>query len=66
MSAADSLGTEFQTNHRFMVAANILVDFFRGKIVDNINLIGLDHVIVLSVADKDTLLFRYERIRTFG
>lgn len=53
------VGSEFETDFRFKLVANIIVDFFRGRVVENINLAGLDHVIVLSLGEgKDKVLFR--------
>lgn len=44
-------GEQFQTEEVYRVAANLLVDFFRGRIIDRINIQGLDHVIQLTVVD---------------
>jgi ribosome production factor 2 len=44
-------GEQFQTEEVYRVAANLLVDFFRGRVVDRINIQGLDHVIQLTVVD---------------
>lgn len=44
-------GEAFQTEEVYRTAANMLVDFFRGRIVDKINIQGLDHVIQLTVKD---------------
>jgi len=54
------IGSEFSKDHRYKITANLIVDFFRGAVVSTINLVGLDHVIVLSVGpEKDTILFRH-------
>lgn len=44
-------GEAFQTEEVYRTAANLLVDFFRGRIIDKINIQGLDHVIQLTVND---------------
>lgn len=44
-------GEAFQTEEVYRTAANLLVDFFRGRVVDKINIQGLDHVIQLTVQD---------------
>lgn len=45
-------GEPFHTDEEVKNTANLLVDFFRGEVVDNINLQGLDHVIVLTAKDR--------------
>ena len=45
-------GEAFQTDTDYKIFANLIVDFFRGEIVDHINLKGLDHVIVLTAKDN--------------
>lgn len=45
-------GEAFQTEEIYRTAANMLVDFFRGRVVDKINMQGLDHVIQLTVQDE--------------
>lgn len=44
-------GEAFQTEEVYRTAANLFVDFFRGQVVDKINIQGLDHVIQLTVND---------------
>jgi len=56
-------GPQFQTDEKYGIVANLIVDFFRGKIVKNINLKGLDHVISLSVGEEGTILFRHYAIQ---
>jgi len=56
------IGEEFEQKEEFQKFANIMIDIFRGSVVDSINLIGLEHVFVCaSFANK--LLFRTYRIR---
>jgi len=58
------MGSLFQTDEKYKAAANLLVDFFRGQVVDSINLQGLDHVIVLAVGDElQTISFRHYAIQ---
>jgi ribosome production factor 2 len=38
---------------------NMLIDQFRGQLATNVNLAGIDHVIVLTAIDKQTVLFRH-------
>jgi len=56
------IGPQFQLDEKYTTAANLIVDFFRGKIVKNINLKGLDHVISLSVGEDGTIFFRHYAI----
>lgn len=42
-------GEAFQTESAYKVVANLFVDFFRGRVVEKINIQGLDHLILLSV-----------------
>jgi len=53
------IGPQFQHDEKYSTAANLIVDIFRGRIVQNINLKGLDHVITLSVGPGDAILFRH-------
>jgi len=52
------VGAEFHSNLVYAMAANLIVDFFRGRIVENVSLAGLDHVISLSVKGG-VILFRH-------
>lgn len=45
-------GEAFHTDEEIKNVANLIVDFYRGQIVESINLQGLDHVIVLTAKDK--------------
>jgi len=53
------IGPEFNTDPVYEMAASLIIDFFRGRIVDNICLAGLDHVITLSVGPSGAILFRH-------
>lgn len=52
------IGAEFTANPVYEMAANLLVDFFRGKIVKDICLAGLDHAIALTVGEGGKIQFR--------
>jgi len=51
-------GTEFQTNPDFAKLKNLLLDFFRGTVLDKVNIAGLDRVIVCT-ANKGVVYFRH-------
>jgi len=53
------IGSEFSVNPIYEMAANLFVDFFRGRVVKDICLGGLDHVIALTVGEGGKLLFRH-------
>eukprot|EP01063_Lacrimia_lanifica_P021959 TRINITY_DN29669_c0_g1_i1.p1 TRINITY_DN29669_c0_g1~~TRINITY_DN29669_c0_g1_i1.p1 ORF type:complete len:362 (+),score=178.69 TRINITY_DN29669_c0_g1_i1:64-1149(+) len=46
-------GELFHTNPTLTRVKNIFADFFRGRVVDNLNLIGLDHAIAVTLVPKD-------------
>jgi len=54
-------GEEWQSNEDYKKLANLIVDFFRGAIVTNINLMGLEHVVVCT-AVEGYIFFRVYRI----
>jgi len=56
------IGEEFEQKEEFQKIANILLDMFRGAVVDSINLVGLEHVIICSSA-SDKVLFRVYRTK---
>jgi len=56
------IGSEFHNDEKYSLAANLIIDFFRGPIVDHINLKGLEHVISLSVSGNGNLQFRHYAI----
>ncbi|MDP2438770.1 MAG: hypothetical protein Q8P67_23750 [archaeon] len=49
-------GSGFDNNTALSVLGNLVVDFFRGRVVPSINLAGLEHVIVLSADDGSPLV----------
>jgi ribosome production factor 2 len=52
-------GSKFKDDPVYEMIGNILVDFFRGQIVQEINLKGLDHVITLSVNPNGNIHLRH-------
>jgi len=56
-------GPEFENNEELKMTANIIVDFFRGKVVDSVNLTGLDHVIALTAKNSESFHFRHYSIQ---
>jgi len=56
------IGSQFQTDSDYNLAANLFIDFFRGEIVQDINLKGLDHVISLTAPGNGTIQFRHYAI----
>lgn len=53
-------GTEFETNETMKRIGNMMVDWFRGVVVENIRLQGLELVISLT-AVEDKIYFRVYR-----
>jgi len=56
-------GPEFDNNEVLKMTANIIIDFFRGRVVENINLSGLDHVIALTATGGNSFHFRHYSIQ---
>ncbi|KAF0697668.1 Aste57867_11639 [Aphanomyces stellatus] len=52
-------GEEWEAHEQYQKLKNILVDMFRGTIVEAINLKGLDHVIVCSAVNSRVLFRHY-------
>lgn len=51
-------GPQFKDDPKYEMIGNIFVDFFRGQVVQEINLKGLDHVITLNVSPNGRIQFR--------
>lgn len=51
-------GSQFETNDDFGKFKSMILDYFRGEILDKINLAGVDRLIVCS-AHKDKIYFRH-------
>lgn len=56
------VGEQFESDLDFRQAKSMLLDLFRGRLVENINLKGVDHVIFVAALDRK-LLFRPYAIR---
>eukprot|EP01112_Ceratiomyxa_fruticulosa_P004024 TRINITY_DN1436_c0_g1_i1.p1 TRINITY_DN1436_c0_g1~~TRINITY_DN1436_c0_g1_i1.p1 ORF type:complete len:326 (+),score=58.36 TRINITY_DN1436_c0_g1_i1:213-1190(+) len=52
-------GQDFNTTESHKQLQNLLLDFFRGELVESINLAGLDHIIVCSSVDEKIYFRRY-------
>lgn len=57
------LGDAFETEPKMRQLKNVLVDFFRGRVVKALNLQGVDRVIVVADAGNGRALFRQCVIR---
>jgi ribosome production factor 2 len=55
-------GPDFEVKQELRTSMNLLVDLFRGTVVDKVNLEGLDHVIICTAVDGK-ILFRQYLIR---
>jgi len=51
-------GPKFKDDEVYSTIANLMVDFFRGQVVQEINLKGLDHVITLTVKPNGNIEMR--------
>lgn len=51
-------GSEFETNPDLATLKSLLLDYFRGQVLDKINLAGLDRIIVCT-AHKEVVYFRH-------
>ncbi|KAJ1561492.1 rRNA-binding ribosome biosynthesis protein rpf2 [Nowakowskiella sp. JEL0078] len=51
-------GGLFNTKEEYMKLRNILVDFFRGEVVEKVDLTGLEHVISVTAGTDGTVHFR--------
>jgi hypothetical protein len=57
------VGDKFESEPGMRLAKSVVLDFFRGQEVDNVNLAGLDHVLVAVALDGTKLLLRQYAIR---
>eukprot|EP00002_Diphylleia_rotans_P004651 TRINITY_DN13531_c0_g1_i1.p1 TRINITY_DN13531_c0_g1~~TRINITY_DN13531_c0_g1_i1.p1 ORF type:complete len:333 (-),score=82.15 TRINITY_DN13531_c0_g1_i1:153-1151(-) len=55
-------GEVFETKEDYIKLKNLIIDFFRGTVVDNVNLEGLDHAIVVTALPDGTVAFRSYRV----
>jgi len=53
------VGEEFEQNQRYTKLQNLILDTFRGTTMSHVNLVGLDHVIVISVVEGIVQFRRY-------
>jgi len=51
-------GSEFESNLELKTFKNVILDYFRGQVLDKINLAGLDRVVVCT-AHKSVVYFRH-------
>merc|ERR1719223_164736 len=51
-------GDAFERSEKMSTFKSVVLDWFRGEVVDKINLAGLDRVIVCTAVDGDQVLFR--------
>jgi ribosome production factor 2 len=52
-------GALWRNDERIAVVGNLIVDFFRGQVLQKVNLAGLDHVVVLTAVSSDMIYFRH-------
>jgi len=52
------VGERFEAHPDFALAKSLLLDLFRGEAVDELNLMGLDHVMAAYAPDDKTLILR--------
>jgi len=52
-------GPEFENNPDFKIIGNIFVDFFKGEVIDKINLAGIDHVISITSNGTNSIFFNH-------
>lgn len=52
-------GEAFETKKDYIKLKNFFIDFFRGIVTDEINLIGIDHVIMFSSHNEEIFMRHY-------
>jgi len=50
-------GEQFDSNHDLALFKNFIIDYFRGEVLDKINLASLDRVIVCTAAPSDGIIY---------
>ena len=55
-------GEEFQTKTEYSRLKNLLIDFWRGEKVTNLNLQGLEHIIQITAADGRVYIRSYRAL----
>jgi ribosome production factor 2 len=55
-------GEPWQSQETYRHLANLFIDFFRGRIVSQISLVGLDHVLVFVALDDQRISLRHYTI----
>lgn len=57
------IGEAFESSEELKHLKEILLDLFRGEVVENLNLVGVDRVYVCTAMPKNTVLFMHCAIR---
>lgn len=55
-------GEAWQSHETYRPLANLFIDFFRGRVVSQISLVGLDHVLVFVALDEQRVSLRHYTI----
>lgn len=56
------LGSMFTVNPDYVHIQNLLADFFRGPVVEHVNLAGLDHALVFTALEDGSITLRHYRV----